>query len=281
MAIGSAMLLGIRFPVNFAAPYTAGDLIDFWRRWHISLSTWLRDYLYVPLGGNRRGPVRTYLNLMITMLLGGLWHGASWTFVVWGGLHGAGLALNRWLRDRFGFDPDRRRWSRVLGVVVTFHFVSAAWIFFRSSDFAAARLFYERLATLTTYHPNLDPRVVGVLIAGLACHFVPHAHFERAKLAFGALGSRLVYLQATEYAEAYHHLGLTLSTGIYGSTFFMLTGFHGFHVTLGAIMLVCIWLRTMKGHFTPERHFAFEAVAWYWHFVDVVWLGLFIFVYWI
>jgi alginate O-acetyltransferase complex protein AlgI len=187
MAIGSAMLLGIRFPVNFAAPYTAGDLIDFWRRWHISLSTWLRDYLYVPLGGNRRGPVRTYLNLMITMLLGGLWHGASWTFVVWGGLHGAGLALNRWLRDRFGFDPNRRRWTRVLGVVVTFHFVSAAWIFFRSSDFAAARLFYERLATLTTYHPNLDPRVVGVLVLGLACHFVPHAHFERAKLAFCGL----------------------------------------------------------------------------------------------
>jgi cytochrome c oxidase subunit 3 len=95
------------------------------------------------------------------------------------------------------------------------------------------------------------------------------------------LGFLFVYLQATEYAEAYKHLGLTLSTGIYGSTFFMLTGFHGFHVTLGAIMLVCIWLRTMNGHFTAQRHFAFEAVAWYWHFVDVVWLGLFIFVYWI
>jgi cytochrome c oxidase subunit 3 len=95
------------------------------------------------------------------------------------------------------------------------------------------------------------------------------------------LGFLFGYLQATEYAEAYQHLGLTMSTGIYGSTFFMLTGFHGFHVTLGAIMLVCIWLRTMNGHFTPQRHFAFEAVAWYWHFVDVVWLGLFVFVYWI
>jgi cytochrome c oxidase subunit 3 len=95
------------------------------------------------------------------------------------------------------------------------------------------------------------------------------------------LGFLFVYLQATEYHHAYTELGLRLGTGIYGSTFFMLTGFHGFHVTLGAIMLVCIWLRTMKGHFTPERHFAFEAVAWYWHFVDVVWLGLFIFVYWI
>jgi len=95
------------------------------------------------------------------------------------------------------------------------------------------------------------------------------------------LGFLFVYLQATEYHHAYTELGLQLSTGIYGSTFFMLTGFHGFHVTLGAIMLVCIWLRTMRGHMTPQRHFAFEAVAWYWHFVDVVWLGLFVFVYWI
>ncbi|HXC59427.1 MAG TPA: cytochrome c oxidase subunit 3 [Steroidobacteraceae bacterium] len=95
------------------------------------------------------------------------------------------------------------------------------------------------------------------------------------------LGFLFVYLQATEYHEAYSELGLKLSTGIYGATFFMLTGFHGLHVTIGAIMLVVIWLRTMKGHFTPERHFAFEGVAWYWHFVDVVWLILFVFVYWI
>jgi cytochrome c oxidase subunit III len=96
-----------------------------------------------------------------------------------------------------------------------------------------------------------------------------------------ALGFLFVGLQAMEYGEAYKHLGLQLSTGIYGSTFFMLTGFHGFHVTLGAIMLFVIWLRTMRGHLTPQRHFAFEATAWYWHFVDVVWLGLFVFVYWI
>jgi cytochrome c oxidase subunit 3 len=95
------------------------------------------------------------------------------------------------------------------------------------------------------------------------------------------LGYIFVYLQATEYAHAYHELGLKLSTGIYGSTFFMLTGFHGLHVTVGAIMLTVVWLRCLKGHFTPQRHFAFEAVAWYWHFVDVVWLILFVFVYWI
>ena len=95
------------------------------------------------------------------------------------------------------------------------------------------------------------------------------------------LGFTFVYLQATEYHEAYTELGLKLSTGIYGSTFFMLTGFHGLHVTIGAIMLLVIWVRCMRGHFTPSRHFAFEAVAWYWHFVDVVWLILFVFVYWI
>ena len=95
------------------------------------------------------------------------------------------------------------------------------------------------------------------------------------------LGFSFVALQAHEYGEAYRELGLKLSTGIYGSTFFMLTGFHGLHVTIGAIMLTVIWLRVLRGHFTPEKHFAFEAVAWYWHFVDVVWLGLFVFVYWL
>jgi len=95
------------------------------------------------------------------------------------------------------------------------------------------------------------------------------------------LGFLFVYLQAHEYIEAYHHYNLKLTSGIYGSTFFMLTGFHGFHVTMGAIMLVVIWFRCLKGHFTPTHHFAFEGVAWYWHFVDVVWLGLFVFVYWL
>jgi cytochrome c oxidase subunit 3 len=121
--------------------------------------------------------------------------------------------------------------------------------------------------TVTIAHHALRAGKRGILNVFLAATFI--------------LGFLFVYLQATEYHHAYTELGLTLGTGIYGSTFFMLTGFHGFHVTLGAIMLFCIWLRTLKGHFTPQRHFAFEAVAWYWHFVDVVWLGLFIFVYWI
>jgi cytochrome c oxidase subunit III len=118
----------------------------------------------------------------------------------------------------------------------------------------------------------------------IAHHALIEGHRTRLKIFLALtflLGFTFVYLQAKEYHEAYTELGLQLSTGIYGSTFFMLTGFHGFHVTLGAIMLTVIWFRVMKGQFTPQRHFGFEAVAWYWHFVDVVWLGLFLFVYWL
>jgi cytochrome c oxidase subunit 3 len=121
--------------------------------------------------------------------------------------------------------------------------------------------------TVTIAHHALRAGNRGILKIALAATFL--------------LGFLFVFLQAKEYHHAYSELGLQLGTGIYGSTFFMLTGFHGFHVTIGAIMLTVIWLRVMRGHFTPERHFAFEAVAWYWHFVDVVWLGLFVFVYWL
>ena len=125
-----------------------------------------------------------------------------------------------------------------------------------------------------------------LLTSGITVTLAHHAlkKNDRSKLiiwllATVALGFLFVYYQIEEYMEAYQHLGLTLGSGIYGSTFFMLTGFHGMHVTLGAIMLTVIMFRAMKGHFKPENHFGFEAVAWYWHFVDVVWLGLFIFVY--
>ena len=121
--------------------------------------------------------------------------------------------------------------------------------------------------TVTIAHHALRTGKRGVLKVFLALTFL--------------LGFSFVTLQAHEYGEAYRELGLKLSTGIYGSTFFMLTGFHGLHVTIGAIMLTVVWLRVLRGHFTPEKHFAFEAVAWYWRFVDVVWLGLFVFVYWL
>jgi cytochrome c oxidase subunit 3 len=121
--------------------------------------------------------------------------------------------------------------------------------------------------TVTIAHHALQSGHRGILKAFLAATFI--------------LGFIFVFLQAEEYIEAYQHMNLKLTSGIYGSTFFMLTGFHGMHVTIGAIMLAIIWLRVMKGHFTPNSHFAFEATAWYWHFVDVVWLGLYVFVYWL
>jgi len=182
IAIGAAQLLGIRFPINFNAPYQATDIADFWHRWHISLSSWLRDYLYISLGGNRKGPLRTYVNLTLTMLLGGLWHGANWTFVVWGGIHGVALAatraFQRWRGERKALAERGWLW-RALCVFLTFHLVSAAWIFFRAETFSKAALMFSRIASGTTYHPNLPPLVCWTLLAGLALHFTP-VRWDRA-----------------------------------------------------------------------------------------------------
>ena len=142
MAIGAALLFGIRLPLNFASPYKARSIIDFWRRWHMTLSRFLRDYLYVPLGGNRHGEARRYANLLATMILGGLWHGANWTFVFWGALHGAYLVVNhlwRAIRTRLAFLPAAPgRIELWAGGVITFLAVVVGWVFFRASDLAAA-----------------------------------------------------------------------------------------------------------------------------------------------
>ena len=142
MAIGAARMFGIKLPLNFYSPYKATNIIDFWRRWHITLSRFLKDYLYIPLGGNRHGKVRRYMNLMITMLLGGLWHGANWTFVFWGGLHGIYLVINHqwhsWLRS-IGKNPDKSRGiALAIGRAITFLAVVVAWVFFRSDSMSAA-----------------------------------------------------------------------------------------------------------------------------------------------
>ena len=136
-AIGVAMCLGFAMPDNFRFPYAAIGFSDFWRRWHITLSSWLRDYLYIPLGGNRHGEARTYAALMGTMLLGGLWHGASWTFVVWGGLHGTYLAAERWLKKRFARFTPGPIMLAALGLL-TFLLVNITWVFFRAKTFGGA-----------------------------------------------------------------------------------------------------------------------------------------------
>jgi len=190
IAIGSAQLLGIRFPANFNAPYKATNLADFWHRWHISLSTWLRDYLYIPLGGSRKGPGRTYINLMATMLLGGLWHGANWTFVVWGAIHGTGLAVTRWFERRRGTSAGPVRTGplrRALSVFLTFHIVCVAWVFFRASNFHDARLMFQRMATLSTYHPNIHTLPMLMLAVGLVTHFLPQGWTSALRNSFPRL----------------------------------------------------------------------------------------------
>src|ERR1700734_4165805 len=135
MAIGMAKLLGFHFPVNFRRPYLASSITDFWHRWHISLSRWLRDYLYIPLGGNRNGRLETYRNLMLTMLLGGLWHGASWNFVVWGGYHGALLSFERMFRRKDSTVESRWTGLYPLQALITFALVMIGWVFFRATTF--------------------------------------------------------------------------------------------------------------------------------------------------
>lgn len=150
MAVGLSLMFGVRLPVNFQSPYKAVNIIDFWRRWHMTLSRFLRDYLYVPLGGNRKSRTRRYINLLVTMLLGGLWHGAGWTFVLWGALHGIYLVINhgwRELRRRLGQDIHRSMpWGRRAGCLLTFIAVVAGWVLFRSPDVATAEAILRAMA---------------------------------------------------------------------------------------------------------------------------------------
>jgi D-alanyl-lipoteichoic acid acyltransferase DltB (MBOAT superfamily) len=207
IAIGLALLLGFTFPQNFDSPYAAVSLRDFWRRWHMTLSRWLRDYLYIPLGGNRKGRVRTYANLMITMLLGGLWHGASWTFVVWGGIHGTGLAVEHARRDRPGYvEPTPGRAGIWLRRLLTFNVVCFAWIFFRSDSIARA---WQMITGLVTRWGAPSPLVTaGVLfwiVVGIASQYLPArvprlvvARFSRLPLVGQAavLGAALMLVNA-------------------------------------------------------------------------------------
>ncbi len=172
MAIGLAALLGYRFPPNFNQPYRAASLREFWRRWHVSLSSWLRDYLYKPLGGSRGGRWLTARNLMVTMLLGGVWHGAAWKFVAWGALHGAGLVAERALQPRPGHWATGR-FGRLLATVLVFHFVCLAWVFFRADSFDTVMTYFSTAAGLTAGVTQASPFTVCLIGLGLAMQFAP------------------------------------------------------------------------------------------------------------
>jgi D-alanyl-lipoteichoic acid acyltransferase DltB (MBOAT superfamily) len=183
VAIGSAALFGYELPENFDAPYVSKNLQEFWHRWHISLSTWLRDYLYKPLGGSRRGTWATYRNLMITMVLGGLWHGASWNFVIWGTLHGGALAVTRMWQRAHGEKAPTALGS-VVATVATFHFVCLAWIFFRAPTFSHATLAIAQIARGGWSLEHVTPKILAAIGAAMALHFLPKGWETRAREAF-------------------------------------------------------------------------------------------------
>jgi len=191
IAIGSALLLGIKLPANFNAPYAAVNVADFWRRWHITLSNWLRDYLYFSLGG-ARSKWRPYLNIMITMVLGGLWHGEGWNFVIWGALHGAGLSIVRLWQTLRGTAPATGVW-RVVNIVLTFHFVTFAWIFFRAPSVEVASAILGRIGSLTVSFANV-PRAMWIILAiAVLGHYTPKKIYD---------GSLSLFVRAPFYAQA-------------------------------------------------------------------------------
>ena len=180
MAIGIALLLGFHFNKNFDSPYKSASITEFWRRWHISLSSWLKDYLYISLGGNRKGKIRQYANLVITMFLGGLWHGASWNFVVWGLFHGIALAAHKFWMTLTGRKKGEESHGirRFFGILITFHFVCFCWIFFRNADFSTSLDMIKQICT--TFRSQLFPQLIAgywevfaLMALGFFLHFCP------------------------------------------------------------------------------------------------------------
>jgi D-alanyl-lipoteichoic acid acyltransferase DltB (MBOAT superfamily) len=176
IAIGVSKLFNFQIPINFDLPYISKSPREFWRRWHISLSTWLRDYLYVPLGGNRKGETRTYVNMMITMLLGGLWHGANWTFVLWGGFHGLLIAVQRFLEEKWGFakrlaEKPSAVWS-VIGGIITFHLVCLGWVLFRSQNVSQAASVLKNVFTAGFSWQSVEAPVAAMLAIAMLSHIV-------------------------------------------------------------------------------------------------------------
>ena len=189
IAIGLALLLGFRFPQNFNAPYTARDLQDFWRRWHMTLSRWLRDYLYIPLGGNKGSEANTIRNIMITMVLGGLWHGAAWTFVIWGAWHGVGQSvghLRRRSRVRRGLPPVADGPVRIwVQRFLTFQFVCIGWVFFNASGVSQALAVLGRmLKGWGSPSPLVTPLLVLVVVGTIVSQFVPPISVDRLQALF-------------------------------------------------------------------------------------------------
>jgi alginate O-acetyltransferase complex protein AlgI len=206
IARGLARLLGFELPVNFDVPYLARNITDFWRRWHMTLSSWLRDYLYISLGGNRGSQLFTYRNLMLTMLIGGLWHGAAWNFVIWGGLHSAYLAAHKlWLgrASKAKAAPDAPRWQGALGVAITFHLVCITWVFFRLPTFDEAWRVLEAMMGLHGVVLAVAPELLhNTVFQSLAVYGLARAFMARSRGSL-SLGAVVFYASLLVYAVLY------------------------------------------------------------------------------
>jgi alginate O-acetyltransferase complex protein AlgI len=221
MAIATARMIGYELPENFNMPYLSASVTEFWRRWHITLSSWLRDYLYIPLGGNRHGRARTYFNLFVTMLVGGLWHGASWNFVLWGGMHGVGLAVHRML----GRDTERATIPRWLCVAGTYVFVLVLWVPFRSPSFGSTWLMLRKMFLFSTdgyrWYPELLASAGLLTVAG---HVL------------GTYFARLAQQPSADAERGLANLGIFIER----------SAISGWHVRLGvatvaASFITCTW----------------------------------------
>lgn len=188
MAIGIALIMGFRLGINFDSPYQSRNLTEFWRRWHISLSSWLRDYVYIPLGGNRKGTIRTYINNFLTMLIGGLWHGAAWKFVFWGAMHGVGLAVHKACKPILAKIPDNFL-TIFLSWLITFVYVSLLWVFFRAASFEDSVLIVKNIFVgfdITQFPQFFQARTAWcvMMLALIVMHFVPQKWADRCQLIF-------------------------------------------------------------------------------------------------
>lgn len=224
IAIGSALLLGFKLPINFNSPYRATSLVDFWKRWHITLSNWLTDYVYFSIGGLRKRPFNLYRNVMLTMLIGGLWHGAAWAFVVWGALHGLGLAVNRWWenrRRRLKQKPRQEWWIKTLCIVGTFHFVCLTWIFFwvglRGASFSQVWEIIKRIGQLQFGVGNLATPLVTVLLLGYLSHWVPKGAFDKVSKGWNWLPAPAQAVLIVSVAVGLYYIAGTEAQFIYGN----------------------------------------------------------------
>jgi D-alanyl-lipoteichoic acid acyltransferase DltB (MBOAT superfamily) len=219
MAIGISLMFGVFLPLNFNSPYKAANIVDFWRRWHMTLSQFLRDYLYIPLGGNRRGPTLRYVNLMITMALGGLWHGAAWTFVIWGVLHGLYLCINHaWSNYGPAVGPRYAPAAGVAAFVLTFLAVVVAWVFFRADSVASAMSILSKMASPTHLELSYREMLAAAMVAGYAvlAWFAPNTqeimgydhHNRTVGEALGGWPQRRSFIYASAALLAFAILGI-------------------------------------------------------------------------